>query len=125
MSYKEMLEIKEGMKVIDGNGDEIGKVKLVKYSDEDPNRPGPETATASHAPLSENVSWVDDVIRALDLDVDVPREVMERLQREGFIHIDSNRLFGSDYFATLDEIANVSDDTVKLYTTRDNIGKFK
>lgn len=123
MLREELLTIKEGMKVIDGNGDEIGKVELVKYSDEDPNRPGPETATSSNIP-DRNVSWVDDVIRALDLDNDVPEEVMKRFQREGFIRIDSNKLFGGDYYATLNEVANVTKDTIKLHTARENIGKF-
>lgn len=122
-SANPLQQIHENMPVLDRDGKEIGKVDRVYMSDASPRSDergeGPVTAREPRQPRD---SWVDDIANAFNPD-EVPDELRERLLRNGFIRISSSGLFTSDRYAMPDQIASVSDDQVKLNTTRDELIK--
>lgn len=114
MHHKNDLEfVEEGMAVYDANGDHIGEVKLVRMSDENPNRPGAETVTAQKRETRN--SLIDNLAEALVTDgqEDLPEDLRARLQQKGFIRIDQGML-KPDCFAMADDIAAVGEDKVTL-----------
>jgi len=109
---QEQMQVKEGMHVIDTNGEELGTIHSIQFSDEDRSKPGPETTTAAEA-YYENNSFFRTLVKALRGKVDLPDEVAARLMREGYIRIDGG-IARSDAYATMDQIAHTHDDHVHL-----------
>lgn len=113
-------QIREGMKVRDSGGDEIGTVERVQMGGIDPvdaarqsreaAGPADETPGAYDAPLIANLA---DAVFSGGGD-SVPEEVRQDLERKGYIEIDSKGLFSANRFAAADQIASVSGDEVVL-----------
>lgn len=115
MLREKLTTIERGMRVVDRNGQEIGNVSMICYSDEDPTQYGPETVTADNHGTPPTPNWVDEFVQGLTVDHDIPDEVINRLHRKGFIRVHKTHYFGDrDYFITIDQITNVVDDTVTL-----------
>jgi len=116
-------QVREGMRVCDNTGNEIGTVRVVflgAVSDETNDRGG-GPATASTPELRDD-TLIDYAAKAF-ADEPLPEVVRERLLRHGFIHIDTSGLFASDRFALPDQIETVSDDCVRLRLTKDELIK--
>jgi hypothetical protein len=106
--------VREGMKVYDAAGDEIGKVDFVKMGD-------PDAVTVSAATIPERNDLVDtiaDVFRGPD---DLPQSIRERLLRNGFIHVDGKGWIDKDRYVAADAIAAVTGDVVRLSVTKDDL----
>jgi hypothetical protein len=102
-----MSQIREGMKVVDQSGQEIGTIDELKEGD-------PQAVTAEgQAPRGDN-SLVGEVSEALGAGADLPEQFRERLLRIGYIKIDSKGLFKSDCYAGADRLERVQDDVVHL-----------
>lgn len=102
-----MSQIREGMKVVDQSGQEIGTIEELKEGD-------PQAVTAEgQAPRGDN-SLVGEVSEALGAGADLPEQFRERLLRLGYIKIDSKGLFKADCYAGADRLARVQDDVVHL-----------
>jgi hypothetical protein len=114
-------QVREGMRVCDNAGNEIGTVRRVflgAVSDETSDRGG-GPATASTPELRDD-TLIDYVAKAF-ADEPLPEVLRERLLRQGFIHIDTHGLFASDRFALPDQIELVADDCVRLRLTKDEL----
>jgi len=134
-----LSQVREGMKVVDSAGDEIGKVDMVRIGD-----PGAATtagqATAETdtdsgvvvaAPLSSGTntggslgggSGVVGLAGDLGDDgLDVDEPLRSQLLRTGFIRVDGKGWFDTDRYLPADRVASVSGDTVTLNTTKDAI----
>jgi hypothetical protein len=85
-------KIFEGMRVVDANGKEIGKVDFVKMGD-----PGAVTTRGQDEGARPNV----------------PPPFADRLLRIGYIKVDRKGLFARDVYAAASEIDRVEDDPVK------------
>jgi len=106
-----ILQVKDGMDVIDSAGEHIGKVTGIRVGDPnaidvesyDPGIPGEGFALAMGAHREPNV----------------PRSLVPRLLREGYIKIDDKRRFRRDhhYYALADQIESVDDQSVHLART--------
>jgi hypothetical protein len=110
-----MAQVREGMRVVDAAGDELGKVEYVKIGD-------PEAATvAEDMPTDRGI--VRDVIEAFrDQDEPkVPEPLRSRLMRQGFIKIDGKGWIDTDRYVAADGISRVAGDTVTLLVTKDQI----
>jgi hypothetical protein len=119
---KNMLtQIHEDMPVYDRTGKKIGAVKNVQFGDEDLERPGVETSTAE-APAETDDNIVDYVAEVFATVDRIPEEFRKRLQRYGYIQVDTG-LLTSDRFASSDQIANVTTDRVDLSVTKDELIK--
>lgn len=121
-----MLHIHEGMKVIDRIGQEIGTIKEVQFSDEDPDTPEPETTTSvSGAPMSTHdalLPALKSVLSAFTGFNELPGELRQRLQRHGFIRIDTG-LLSSDRYAVMDQVEHAAGDRIVLNVTEADLIK--
>lgn len=106
-------QIREGMKVYDRSQAEIGRVEVVKFSDEDPETPEPEIVDVNPIEREKRQTLLD-IIAALFRDDALPEELRERLLREGFVRVDATGLLQPDRYVLPDQIASVSGDRVML-----------
>lgn len=106
-----LIHIKEGMDVLDSAGEKIGTVKFVRFSDENPKSNKVETASAPDPKADRNL--VDTFAEAVAGEEEIPKELQERLLRNGYIRI-GRGAFKEDGFATLDQVATVHEDHLHL-----------
>ena len=103
-------KLEEGMKVYDNSGDIIGTVEFIHFSEADSS----EHTVAEAPPEQPAESDLVDLFRKMFGADKLPREVRERLLMNGFIRMDSSRLFGSDRYAMFDQIDSVDAKGVHL-----------
>lgn len=125
-SHSKLSGIREGMGVFDRKDNHIGKVDFVYFgavSDIQQARgTGPASAAPGDSMSMRNdtlVDWLADAFHPND----VPTELRERLETNGFIRVDADGLFAADRFVTPDQIARVDDDRVQLTLERDQLIK--
>jgi len=129
-----MLEmVRQGMKVVDAAGKDIGKVEYVKMSDPDAattqgeeyGQPGIHFGAVPAAvggnmgqggAVGAPVFWPFE-----DVGPDVAEPIKARLMRDGFFKVDGPFLFGKNRYVKGDLIANVTDDTVHLRVDKDQL----
>ena len=104
-------DVEEGMPVYDSKGDRVGTVSFLHYGQED-------AASTQGADYQVN-PVLEEVAEALTAANNIPEELRERLQREGYLRIDSG-ILQSDAFVMEDQIARV-DEHVHLTTTKDKL----
>lgn len=130
--HNELLSrVREGMKVFDRDGKEIGEVEdlFIGSVSENPAKSGKGSATESGAGFPEP-GREDEVLPNFAFggtlnptDRGEPDVVRNRLLREGFVKVDSHGLFSADRYALPDQIANVSGDSVHLNVLADDLIK--
>jgi hypothetical protein len=91
-------KVVEGMRVVDADGDEVGKVEFVKMGD-------PEAVTIEGQDLG-----------ALPK---LPRELAERLLRTGYLRVDRKGFLAKDAYVSATDIERVVGDTVHLDVDKD------
>lgn len=106
----ELENIHEGMSVYDSNGDKIGVVDRIFMGAE--HGRGEGAATTPKIAM-QNPSLVDEIARIFDPD-QMPDEIQHRLYYEGFVRVDSKRLFAADRYILPSQIAQVTNDRVNL-----------
>lgn len=101
--------VREGMRVVDAGGQEIGKVDEVRMGD-------PGSVTAREPGFTEGETTIDEIGRAIfGVGSQLPGPVRETLLRIGYIRIDGKGwLFDKDHYAASDQIAKVEGDIVHL-----------
>ncbi len=107
--------VREGMKVIDASGDEIGKVDMVRMGD-------PSAVTTAGEQTTGSGNLLTDLGAAVfGTDVALPEAVAARLIRHGFIRVDGKGWIDTDRFVRADEIASVGGDTVTLSVPKERL----
>ena len=111
--------VQDHMKVVDANGEDLGKVEYIKLGD-------PQTATTSGQEMGvggavDALGDVGDVLLGEDTEPDVEEPLRSQLLRTGFVKIDGKGWFGTDRYVPADQIASVTDDTVRLSVTKDQM----
>ena len=96
-------EVTEGMRVVVG-GKKVGIVDFVKLAD-------PDAGYAEREDFGPSVASVRDLLG--DDELDVPRELAERMLRIGYIKVEGTGLH-RDIYADADRIDRVEGDTVYL-----------
>lgn len=107
--------IREGMGVVDANGDDIGKVDEIRMGD-------PEAATVGGDELDRQNTIVDDAAAAFGAHEDgpdVPEPFRSELMREGYVKIDGKGWIDTDRYLRSADIADVVDDTVRLRVAKE------
>ena len=107
--------VREGMEVVDANGDKVGKVDRIQMGD-----PGAVTVDTGDANRSGFLNDVGDAFGFGD-DPDMPETLRNRLMRGGYLKLDGNWLTGSGQYIDAAHIAQVSGDTVHLTVTKDQL----
>lgn len=116
-----LVQVHEGMDVVDSSGGKIGTVEFLKMTDEDPSTVAVEQLEPDEH-TSRNTTIVDNLLDVFRTD-GVPQPLHETLLREGFIRIDSEGIFASDRYVLPDQIAEVTDDKVKLAVSKQELIK--
>ncbi len=114
--------VREGMTVRDRDGHDLGTVDFVHFSDEDPDRPGPETVTAGPDEARSRNSLFDIIAEAFRTH-DVPDEMRQRLLRNGFLRIDPHGVLAAERYVMPDQIDRVSGNDVVLNTGKDELAR--
>jgi hypothetical protein len=91
--------VREGMRVVDATGKDVGRVEFVKLGDPDAVTPQGQATDA--------------------LEPRVAGELAERLLRVGFVKVDRKGFFNDDAYVAMDEIDRVEGDTVHLLVKDD------
>jgi hypothetical protein len=114
-----LARIKEGMKVVDAGGDDVGTVSFVKMADlNDPD----DVGDADRDVAGGLIDLDGDDGGILDILGD-NHGVTERMERSGYIRIDASGIFSGDTFVEPRHIAGVEGDTVRLAVDKDALGK--
>ena len=113
-----LAQIKEGMPVLDADGEPVGTVEFVKMADlndpdDTPRRGGDR-------------GFIDQLIGRDEDDTDLldaligDGDVTERMRRSGFVKVDTGGLFADDTYVVPRQIASV-DEQVHLKERKENI----
>jgi hypothetical protein len=116
-----LSKIQTGMKVFDQKQHEVGTVEYVQFGDEDPLRPGAETATVSPAVETPRGSWLVEGVADLFGRDDLPETLKDRLLRYGFVRVDAPGLFNADRYIFPNQIQSVEGNRVTLNVTRSEL----
>ena len=103
-----LAEVRQGMRVVDTRGDEVGLVDTVRMGD-------PEAVTDS----GESTREVGLLAEAAPSGVS--EQAQHHLDRMGYIRIDRSGVFTGTAYAAGDEVARVDGDTVHLTKERDSL----
>lgn len=115
-----MSAVRTGMVVYDSSGDRIGTVEDLYFgADADaPINDASGAATTGMPRTTRGGGVLDDLLRSIFGDDDMPDTLRNRLMNEGFIQIEPGTLLGGDMFATPDQISGVTSDGVQLNIDR-------
>ena len=120
-SGKNILEsIREGMRVYDREGRELGKVDRVHTG---PGRPEPgSTEAGGEAGVDETLfaRWVEEMLDPMD---NVRRELQEELYLHGFMRMLTEGLEGEERYILPDQIRAVIGDKVHLHVSEEELKK--
>src|SRR5436190_787747 len=114
-----LQKIQMGMRVFDRDQNDLGTVDYVKFGDEDPNKPGAETASVNPVQRDPKESLIGNLLDVFSPD-DIPEELQARLLREGFVRIESPGLFHADRYVLPEQVqsVSVSEGEVRLNVTK-------
>jgi hypothetical protein len=107
-----LSKVREGMRVIDANGEELGKVELVKMGD-------PEAVSVRPVAVQDCLGLREALGGGAE--PHVPEPFFSHLLRLGFVKIDGRGWIDTDYYVTPDMIQSISGNTVSLKKTRDHV----
>jgi len=101
-----------GMRVVDANGDELGKVDAIKMGD-----PG---AVTTQGEEYDDGDLIGDIGRAVFGGAPLPETIRNNLLRVGYVFVDGKGwLFDTDYYVAANQIARVEGDTVQLSVAKE------
>ena len=113
-----MSRIREGMRVVDAAGEDVGSVEYVEMGD-------PEAATTAgqEARSTGLVDVAADAIVPGEGEPEVPEPLRTRLLRTGFIKIDGPGLLERDRYVSSERIRDVSEERVQLSVRKADLPK--
>ncbi len=120
-----LLQVHEGMKVYDSEGKSLGRVERVYVgaAGDAAQARGAEPQGLAPADVQEQSdTFLNDLMRGVAGDDDLPDVVRNRLLYNGYIRI-SGGLLGRDRYVDRNQIASVSDDRVMLSVVEDEVLK--
>jgi anti-anti-sigma factor len=129
-------DVREGMKVIDANGDELGTVSVVAAADPDtaltihreliqeyeqPALPTPNVAGGAVESVGSAGFGNSSPVPVTPLEPDVSPELAEQLLRSGYVRIDSKGFFHRDRYAGAEQLDRVEGNTLHLAATKHDL----
>lgn len=111
MDMDAMREVREGMRVLDSAGEDVGTVDELKMGD-----PVAETGEGQDIGTGSGLTGSGGRIFGTG-ESPVPRQQAERMSRLGYIKVDGKGL-RSDFYVAGDQIDRVTDDVVQLTVER-------
>ncbi len=117
---RSMERVQEGMTVVDLGNEKVGKVEYVQFGD-------PQAATTEGNDLVRPAGGIlgEAALGVLgdEREPDVDEPLRSQLLRYGFIKVDGPGLTGTDRYVRSDLVGNVSEDTVTLKVSKDELPK--
>ena len=109
--------VRDGMKVVDSEGKNVGTVEFVKMGE-----PGAATEQGNE---TQDTGLLGNMAAAVggDPEPDVPGPMRARLLRSGYLKVDGGFFFGTDRYVAPEQIANVQGDTVFLRAMKEQLVK--
>ncbi|MBI5033179.1 MAG: hypothetical protein HZB51_21880 [Chloroflexi bacterium] len=117
-------QIREGMRVLDRDGHDIGmvdRVYLGAAGDQAYER-GEGPATTSGDPTLETPPVIPDIAHLFEPD-NLPEELRERLLNRGFVRINASGILAADRYLLPDQIDHIEKDQVRLNVLRKELIK--
>jgi hypothetical protein len=112
-------DVHTGMRVIDADNKEIGKIDDFKFS-ENEEEPGVTPADLDASDRERDGSLIGDIANAFAPD-DMPEALRDRLLREGYIRLDTAGLFAADRYILPEQIVGMDGDSLVLNVTKDEL----
>ena len=109
-------QVREGMRVEDAAGVEVGRVEEVRMGDPGVNEPARE-------PPSGLIGAAAEAFVPGEREPDVPDPLRARLRRSGYIKIDGPNLLDADRYVSAERVREVSGDRVRLSVRREDLIK--
>lgn len=110
--------VRDGMKVVDSKGKNVGKVEFVKMGD-----PGAATEQGNEIQNTGLMGNIAEAVGGDEWEPDVPGPMRARLLRSGYLKVDGGFFFGTDRYVAPEQISNVQGDTVFLRAMKDELVK--
>lgn len=112
-----LVQVHEGMHVVDASGAEVGRVQLVQMGD-------PQAQTVSDTDKPRDIIGVmGEAVFPNEREPDVPEPLRSRLQRSGYIKIDGPDLLDTDRYVASDRVREVAEDRVRLSVRKDQLAR--
>lgn len=109
-----LQNVREGMRVSDANGEEVGTVNFVHFAD-------PEAVT-TESDRGAGEGGGDADVSLLDVfEGGEDSGATERQLQTGYIRIDAGGLFAGDKYVGAENVASVNGDDVTLSVTKDSL----
>lgn len=109
-----LAEVRDGMSVVDVDGEEVGAVEVVQMGDPD--------AVTTQGEGRPSGGLLEDIAGAFtDQSPDLHPQLAARLVRTGYIKIDAGFARGACY-AAADQVSGVSEGVVRLNIRGDDLG---
>jgi len=108
-------QVREGMRVLDATGEEVGTVEYVSMGD-----PAAVTVGADAPPEGGFLQGLAEAFGA-GTEPAVPEPLRSRLLRAGFIKIDGKGWIDTDRYVMASMITSVASDTVRLNANRNEM----
>ena len=108
--------VREGMRVVDASGDEIGRVQYVQMGD-----PQAITETGNEGRPTELVGQIAQAVLPDEREPDVPEPLQSELRRSGYIKIDGPDLRDTDRYASSRHVGQVTEDEVRLNVSKEDL----
>jgi hypothetical protein len=105
-------KIKKDMPVYDRYDEKVGTVAEIRFGDDDPRTPEPESVQAS-APQEQGSTLVEDLAQAFRAGPNLPPPLRARLDRMGYLKL-AGGLFQKDTYVLPNQIAQVDEERVTL-----------
>jgi hypothetical protein len=107
-----VAQVREGMRVVDSTGADVGTAEMVKLGDPEAVTPQGQTAGTS--------GLMDSMAQAFGGgEPRVPDELAARMLRVGFVKVDGPGLLDRDRYVPADQVASVVDGVVHLTVARE------
>ena len=106
------VQVRKGMRVVDANGEALGKVEFVQFGD-------PDAVTVSPIVLQDRIGLREEYLDGAE--PHVPEPFFSHLLRLGYVKIDGRGWIDTDYYVTPEMIQSVSGNTVTLKLPKDRV----
>ena len=111
-----LARVREGMRVVDVSGEEVGRVQFVRMGD-----PEAITTQGNDDRPTEFMARIAQAVLPDEREPDVPEPLRSNLLRSGFVKIDGPDLRDTDRYTSSLQVRDVSDDTVRLSVPRSEL----